>query len=875
MIDALADRFAALDATERRRWSGVALCMALYCFHAVWFSTWLIEDAAISYAFADHFASGEGFVAYPGGEPVEGFSNPTWTLLLSLTAWLGLPPWTMGKLLGVGFGLLAIPLSYLWARRTAPEDPGNWALIAPLAVAMSTQHTLWAAAGLENGLFNLLLVAAVVRILHEGDAPRWGVSGLLLGLLAITRPEAPMYAGVIALFGAVGAMKAGGKRWVGSFLVAGLSPFLGWHAWRYWTFAWELPNTYYAKQTDEKFQPFAWGKRGWHYVRNWALVSVHGFMLPVFTLGQSGVHGKLGWVGIAATSLVIGILSTGVGWIRTYGPIDLPPEPLFVIQLRVTVLVLAAVGFPLLGILRPHARPRILAWVLTLCALFFAIYTGGDWMRGYRWLSMAAIPLAVLLADAARELAHAVQPAVVAAIRRPVSHGVVALLFAIPILGGGLGQTVAFMWGLETTPFDVRRRVLYMQGVQKRLHLDHASLLEVDMGAHMYWSGFDLVDMAGLVDVPIAHHHYERHFVDAYVHEERNPTFAHVHAGWANRTKINRRPWFHPNYIEIPGFGNSFAALHVGNHVRKDLFIQKEWTGEPGRRVAFGEVLLEGLDVPAPLVHPGGGLYVELGWGMKKRPKGFRPLLFLSNGDRVVVKELPPAYDWWPVARWRRDQVVIGRHTLSLPEDLEPGSYDLGIALIPDGPRRRIYTGVPIDADGQPEPARIPAEPHYMAGEARFIGAVQVAPREAVLARASDTLNQALDRAGQDDCEAAEAVWAESRRYLRPEDPWHDGADPRLHRALAICWAHIAASTDDPSAMATARRYDHRAPEVVSIGGQLADRWEAAADIFAASGDEPAALRGWLDALIADPSRSWVRRRAEKLRSRMLEQEDL
>ena len=45
-------------------------------------SGWLIDDAGISFAYARNLANGAGFVSQPGRVPVEGFSNPLWTLLL-------------------------------------------------------------------------------------------------------------------------------------------------------------------------------------------------------------------------------------------------------------------------------------------------------------------------------------------------------------------------------------------------------------------------------------------------------------------------------------------------------------------------------------------------------------------------------------------------------------------------------------------------------------------------------------------------------------------------------------------------------------------------------------------------------------------------
>ena len=42
------------------------------------------------------------------------------------------------------------------------------------------------------------------------------------------------------------------------------------------------------------------------------------------------------------------------------------------------------------------------------------------------------------------------------------------------------------------------------KGVQERLDLDHADTVDVDMGAHMFYTDWAIVDIAGLVDVPMA-----------------------------------------------------------------------------------------------------------------------------------------------------------------------------------------------------------------------------------------------------------------------------------------------------------------------------------------------------------------------------------
>jgi hypothetical protein len=54
--------------------------MAVFLWHASRYGSWLIDDAGISFAYARDLAGGFGLTSQPGREPVEGFSNPLWTL---------------------------------------------------------------------------------------------------------------------------------------------------------------------------------------------------------------------------------------------------------------------------------------------------------------------------------------------------------------------------------------------------------------------------------------------------------------------------------------------------------------------------------------------------------------------------------------------------------------------------------------------------------------------------------------------------------------------------------------------------------------------------------------------------------------------------
>ncbi len=816
--------FDGLDDRGRANVTGLALGSALYLVHFAIFSWWYIEDAAISFAYARNIADGEGFVAMPGAEWVEGFSNPTWTLALAGLDFFGITPWIAAKMLGALCGLATLPLAVRWFHDIRPDATPKETALVPLILATSLQFVLWNGSGLENSFFVLSLTASVVGL---WDPRRVWVSGLAASVLAITRPEAPLYVAIIGFTG-MWYHRRTLIRWALPWFIALLVPFLAWHAWRYHAFAWPFPNTYYAKLADaEKFAPLDWQKKGWKYIRNYAFYSGHGFLLPLYVAGA---------VGFRRPTLIYGAIALGGLATAALLGVALPANG----QASAILATLALLGITLAA-LYENQGPRSLAWLLMLTAGFFALYSGGDWMKGYRWFSFAAVPGAVLLAVGIAEITPVFQ-------RWP---RIPPLIAGAPVVLGVM-STIGFVSAPETMPYDVYRRVLYMEGVKERLHLDHAALLDVDMGAHLWWSDFEIVDLAGLVDVPIGHHKWQHTFMREYAYQERNTEFAHVH-GSAPRNSLNKLPEW-KRYIEISAYPISPTTLHVGNHIRKDRIVHP-WTGPTDKTARFqGNVDLLGLNVPAGTA-PGEELYLELALQRPNKGKDFRVWVFLSNGKGMSVHELPPAYDWVLPSKWKADETWVGKYSLPIPADFIPGSYDLGIVVVGTGARSEVWAAV--ESSGTSEyPALIP-------GEVRWPGAVEVQSPSAAEQTADRELDAALQSASSGDCPSAEARWAISRRWLGRHHAWQTSARQRIDDALAACWALDAENSEDVESIRKARRYNHQNPETLRVSELLANRWEAAGN---AATTEDARYTAWSKALIADPSRAWVRKQAEQSR---------
>ena len=471
-------------------------------------------------------------------------------------------------------------------------------------------------------------------------------------------------------------------------------------------------------------------------------------------------------------------------------------------------------------------------------------------MNGYRWLSLACVPLTILLSQSVAYLRTWPSSAWVSRSAR---------VFAALPLAFGLVQYGDYLDEVETTPFDVKKRVDYMQHVQDRLHLDHVTSVEIDFGAHMWWSGDTLIDLAGLNDVSVAHHAWEPEFVREYVYEEGNPEFLHSHGGWAAKTGARKLPEFQ-KYVEIPGYPAGRRKFHVGNHIRRDLLFKRRVRATNQQTARFREgVHLTSWKVDAPVHTPGGPLYIEVTWQRKhSKDKPFRPILFISREDTLLSWELPPAYDWVPGSRWGNEEHAIGRHTLTLPSDLPPGRYDVGFLVVGEEGVLKATPGHPV--------------PRLAHGEARWSRAVRVVDAERAEERTRELIGEASQEAEQDRCHLAERMH-KSATHILPSVA--DDAEHALglNNTIGRCWMRRAQTLTRPEAqdaLTKALRRGGEDPEVERQAIALATAWQQEGERLLEDGDIDGAYSAWRHALVADPTRSHLRRRTESLRDRRL-----
>lgn len=323
------------------RWVLVA-SLTLYVGGALSFWWYVNDDAGISFTFARNLAEGHGLVFNLGQQPVEGYSNTLWVLLLAGAHCCGLDIIWTAKALGLALGAGCLLL--IW-RLVRGEHPLCW-LALPL-IATNAAFIIWTSSGLESALHAFLLTGTAVLLAKPAlTRPAALLLATALALLVLTRPEGMLFALLAAAY--LGLRALWQRRSLLTPIVVFLIPALtlaALIAFRRWYFDDVLPNTYYAKATDTSFlrvlNPFS---GGWRYT--------------------------------------VGAFS-GAGWL-----VALVPVLLVLLRPRQWSGLVAATLALIAG------------------QLFFVISVGGDWMGEFRFIAPIVPVAAVLVALGLRELAE-------------------------------------------------------------------------------------------------------------------------------------------------------------------------------------------------------------------------------------------------------------------------------------------------------------------------------------------------------------------------------------------------------------------------------------------------------------------------------------
>ncbi len=289
------------------------IVVGVFLIHALFFSRTLafdaVDDAYISFRYAQNLAHGHGLVFNPG-ERVEGYTNFLWTVLLAPFIRIGLPAGPTSIVLGLIFAIATLWLvtrfphaindtRYAVRRSSAGSSsgrvprPGPWreaegayastssarrrdqeplVLLAAALLAVDGSFVLWSVSGMETALFAFLVLAGTLAYLHElRREPRFPWSGLLFAAAAMTRPEGLFWFGLTMAHAGLYRLVAQRRlpTWSDLLRIAAFGVvYGGYFLWRYDYYGYLLPNTFYAKVTLQDTQ--AQYQRGLEHARAFA-----------------------------------------------------------------------------------------------------------------------------------------------------------------------------------------------------------------------------------------------------------------------------------------------------------------------------------------------------------------------------------------------------------------------------------------------------------------------------------------------------------------------------------------------------------------------------------------------------------------------------
>lgn len=481
--------------------ASVAGGTALIAVHGSLYGNWLVDDAAITFAYARSIAEGAGSALQPGAEPTEGYSNPAWLAVLVLGRVLGL--FDRGAVFGVPDYVLfpkalamlccaGVLLACHTAARRVFHRPWLVTLVFGAVLAAVPSFVIWVFSGLENPLYALatswLAVVLFRAVLDDRlRSPRVAVvAGLLVALAALTRPDGLIYAAAYPLVVLIHLRRTEllvAVRAVALSTAAFLVPFGAYLTWRRLEFGRWLALPAAAKgQTAPELDQFV----------------------------------RIGEVVQYAGAFTVLVVAVCVGMVLARG---------------------SRLGSGLLALLVP----------LGLALTGYAVLTA-DWMGQLRF----ATPVWVLGALIA---VFAVARVLARGTARRRAAVAVALTAAVLPSTAWFATTAQEFRASPTVPMCVVAEAFGRgyNGLADVLDVERATVALPDIGGTALASRLTVVDLAGLAEPRLADlwGAHDMAGVRDYVLDRVRPTFLHSHGAWSQATGIADDPRLAADYHVI------------------------------------------------------------------------------------------------------------------------------------------------------------------------------------------------------------------------------------------------------------------------------------------------------------------------------------
>ena len=235
-----ADR-AAAQLTFDRRLFGVSIAIAAVL---AWWNRFLQDDAFISFRYARHLAAGHGLVWNVGEPPIQGFTNPLWTLLMALAIRIGLDPVPVSQ--GLGLVCFVVTLSFAGKLASVLTGARRVGVAVVFALGLNASFNAYATGGLETQSQAMFVTMVAFGVARTGE--RWfAIASGAAGLALWTRLDSGLIVAPLLLVAVIAVWRERSGRLALATIVPVTALAAGLAVFSWVTFHQLLPNTFYAK----------------------------------------------------------------------------------------------------------------------------------------------------------------------------------------------------------------------------------------------------------------------------------------------------------------------------------------------------------------------------------------------------------------------------------------------------------------------------------------------------------------------------------------------------------------------------------------------------------------------------------------------------
>ena len=518
----------------------VAIPFVVYLVMTMPLSDWIIDDAGITFAYARSVAGGHGLVSQPGAEPVEGYSNLLWLLMMVPFFLLRVfDPFIVPKIVAAVLVLLTfIFLSKAVRRYFGIGHFG--ALIMLVLISSNTSFAVWVCSGLENALFVTLITFLFYYLARTtaGDESldrSAVVCAVVVVGISLTRPDGVVYA---AMFPATvllrtiatkpvnlkPALEGVGLNLAIFALCYGASVIF-----RYSYFGEWMPNTYYAKGGPSP-----------------------ALLAPALTLQEPFLTKFL--------NLIVSVVGT---------------------KARILVLGFIVVASTMWFARQKYWKPLVLLLIFTFISGFVLLIMPNDWMPEYRF----ATPFFPFFYALITILVVFVMRLLLGGGNRLIVAGLIVAVLSLAASAKIQAPRIRQFHEHPTVSFKGIAEAFAdkFNNYADALQLDTGSVLLPDLGGPLYYSRLRVYDLARLTDKVIARtlRKDQAGFYD-YVFDTIKPTFIHIHGNWTYAARFDDDPRFRQDYVPIEEYEDQWIksrtnrTMMSGNYVRKDVIAGNE-----------------------------------------------------------------------------------------------------------------------------------------------------------------------------------------------------------------------------------------------------------------------------------------------------------